>query len=293
MTKKLMSFFALLIIWFALYAQEYLEYTGCGVVRAVISGSVKEYFLKTHPGCEIDIVGKGDMVGIREANAGVSDLGGTCRHKLNVPEEKYSHMVPFAWDAIVVVVNKDNPIKNISSEQLKKVLTGEITNWKSLNGENKPIQLYIRNSKHSGVGQMTRELLFGDPNVEYASNAVRFSSTTPLETSLESNRYAFAVTGVYSARKKKGLKILSLDNVAPTNENIRSGKYPLFRPLYLIYNYEDASQTAKDFIDLILSEKGKELLRNDGIIPLDDAASLWKVFEKKMKKIGIKKEFLK
>ena len=282
--KKATLIILLLLFVLMLFSESYLEYTGCGVVRAVISKSVKEYFLKTHPGCQIDIVGKGDQVGIRESTAGISDLGGTCRHKLDVPEEKYAHLVPFAWDAIVVAVNKDNPIQNISSENLKKVLTGDITNWKQLNGENAPIQLFIRPGKNSGVGRMTRELLFADPNVEYSTKAKTFFSTTPLEKALENDRYGIAVTGLYSARTRKGLKIIKLDNIAPTNENIRTASYPLFRPLYLVFNLEETSQEGKEFINLVLSEKGQSLLRKDGIIVLSDAKNLWKPFEKKMKK---------
>ena len=279
----LMLFFMMIL---SLYSQSYLEYSGCGVVRAVISKSIKQEFLKTHPDCQIDIVGKGDQVGLREATSGISDLGGTCRHKIDVPEEKYAHLTAFAWDGIAVVVNKDNPLKNITSEQLKQVLTGEITMWKDLNGENAPINLYIRQGKNSGVGRMTRELLFADPNVEYSSKANIFFSTTPLETGLEKDRYGFAVTGVYSARKRKGLKIIKLDGVSLTNENIRSNKYPLIRPLYLVYDFDDTTQEAEDFINLILSDKGQTLLRQDGVVVMSDAMNLWKPFEKKMKKAG-------
>jgi phosphate transport system substrate-binding protein len=284
--KKSLLLVIFLLLFSLIYSQDFLEYTGCGVVKAVFSQSLKTEFLKEHPNCKFEIVGKGDLYGIREAGSGISDLGGTCRHKLNIPEEKYANLVPFAWDAIVVVVHKDNPIQNITSAQLKKVLTGEIKNWKTLNGQNAIINLYIRKSKNSGVGRMTRELLFADPEVEYASNAKIFSSTTPLEAALESDKYGIAVTGIYSARLRKNLKIIKLDDVFPTNENIRRGIYPLYRPLYMVYNYEESSDLAKDFINLALSKKGQTLLRNDGIIPLDDAKNLWKPFEKKIKKAG-------
>ncbi len=291
--KKSIVILLFILISVFLYSQDILEYTGCGVVRKVIDMSIKKEFLKTHPGLQITIEGTGDLVGIRETSADLADIGGTCRHKLDIPEEKYAKMIPFAWDAIVVIVNKNNPINNISSEQLKKVLTGEITNWKELNGKNIKINLYIRNSKNSGVGRITRELLFNDPNVQYSSTAKKFSSTTPLEAALENDNYAIAVSGVYSSRRRKNLKILSLDNIKPTNENIRKGKYPLFRPLYLVYNPDLASKIAIDFINFVLSEKGQSLLRNDGIIPLKDAANLWKKFEKKMKKAGVQKYLLK
>ncbi|MCD4819245.1 MAG: substrate-binding domain-containing protein [Candidatus Cloacimonetes bacterium] len=283
-----------MILGLSLFAQTTLEWSGCEIVQSVCIGELRDEFIKDNPEYQINCVGNGDIIGIREAISGISDFGGSCRHKLDILEEKNAKLIPFVWDAIVVIVSRDNPLKNISSEQLKKVLTGDITNWKELGGENHKINLIVRSGKINGVGRMTRELLFSDPKVEYASTANSiYSSSMPLEKAVENDRYAFGVTGIYSARKNRGLHIVKLDYTSPTNENIRTGKYSLYRPLYLVANSHGTNEGAQAFIDFTLSAKGQKILKKKGVVNLADGKNLWKSFEKKMKKAGQKKKNLK
>ncbi|MCD4819247.1 MAG: substrate-binding domain-containing protein [Candidatus Cloacimonetes bacterium] len=292
--REVFLIFMLMILGLSLFAQTTLEWSGCEIVQSVCMGELRNEFIKDNPEYQINCIGNGDIIGIREAISGITDFGGSCRHKLDILEERNAKIIPFAWDAIVVIVSKDNPLKNISSEQLKKVLTGDITNWREFGGETKKINLIIRKGKINGVGRITRELLFADPKVEYASDAnAMYRSSLPLERAVENDRYAFAVTGIYTARKNRGLKLIKLDNVSATNENIRTGKYSLYRPLYLVANTLGTNEGAQAFIDFTLSDKGQNILKKKGIINLADGKNLWKRFEKKMKKTGQKKKNLK
>ncbi len=286
MGKKTFIVFFFFLLLATLYSQSFLEYTGCGEVRLVLKKTVEKEFTKIYPDCKFEVMGKGDLYGIREATSGIVDLGGSCRHKLDLPEEKYANALPFAWDALVVEVNKDNPLKSISKEQLKKVLLGEISNWKDLGWEDKKIRLYVRKGKNNGVGRMTRELLFFDPNVEFSSKAIKIEPSEAIENFILNDKYSIGISGIYVARKFNEVKLLALDNIYPTNDNIKRGKYPLFRPLYIIFNPDDASDETRDFVNLLLSPRGSDLLRKNGIIPLKDANNLWKLFEKNIKKAG-------
>jgi phosphate transport system substrate-binding protein len=123
---------------------------------------------------------------------------------------------------------------------------------------------------------MTRLLLFGDPEIDFADNALFFKHSAEVEESVENVEFAFAVTGISSARKRD-VKILALDGVNPTKENIASGAYGLFRPLYLVTKGAPAGET-KQFVDWLLSEKGQQVVSDQGTVNLAEGQSLRATF---------------
>jgi phosphate transport system substrate-binding protein len=182
-------------------------------------------------------------------------------------------MVPVAWDALAVIVHKDNPVEDISLEDLRRVYLGEIKNWKELGGSDRPILLYARDGKISGVGRTIRKLLFADYEQEFAASEI-FPSTGPLEQQLVSEPDAIAMTGISSARKRD-VKILKLEGKYPTYENVKNGEYLLYRPLYLVYNENNPNvETIKDFIKFADSEEGQDVIRANGTVPYLEAMHL-------------------
>ena len=119
-------------------------------------------------------------------------MGGSCRHVLTVDNESNAKLVPVGWDALVVIVHPNNPVSDIALEQIKAILSGELTNWKSLGGPNKKVELVDRHQgsggKISGVGRMTRELVFFDPERDYTGNATSVKSSTEVEKFVAANR---------------------------------------------------------------------------------------------------------
>ncbi len=108
------------------------------------------------------------------------------------PDERRVQLTPVAWDALVVITHKDNPVDTISSEQLRKLYKGQITNWKELGGNDAPIELYARKGKISGVGRTLRELLFYNYEEEFVATHV-VPSTGPLEKAMATNRTVSAL----------------------------------------------------------------------------------------------------
>ncbi len=254
-----------------------LTWTGCGISKkAYIAECVAKYTELT--GVEIAITGGGATRGIRATAGGASDLGGTCRHSLpsQFPEEQGAVLTHVAWDALVLFTHPDNPVQGITLEQARDVLLGRVTSWDDLGGPAEEIIPVLRRQtvegKLSGVGYMARLLLFGDPNMDYTEDALFFPSSGPVEECVETTPWAFAVTGVSSA-KKRDVRILTLDGVAPTKENIASGRYPLFRPLYLVTK-GNPSGRGKDFIDWIKSDDGQAVLSRAGTVNLQQGAAL-------------------
>jgi phosphate transport system substrate-binding protein len=256
-----------------------LHWVGCGISKkAFMAELAAAYEKKT--GVKIVLEGGGATKGIRQVSAREVQLGGSCRHTLEnagtispVAEERRVIMTPVAWDALAVIVNKNNPVSDISLEQIRKIYKGELTNWKELGGNDAPIELYIRKGKISGVGRTARELIFANYDEEFVATHV-VKSSGPLEKGIEKNPNGIGITGVSSARKRDA-KILSLEGKEPSYENIANGGYLLYRPLYLVTHLQEKNDHVKEFVAFAHSEEGKKVIRSVGTVPYEDAISLW------------------
>ena len=222
-----------------------VKWKGCGISKkAFLSACAKAYEEET--GIEIKVSGGGATKGIAAAGAGEADFGGTCRACLpeNGEDGLGLRMSIVAWDALVPIVFPDNPVQDLTVDQVKGILRGEITDWKDVGGDAGPIEVYAREGKISGVGYSVRSMIFGDPNAEFGSHVTLYPSSGPLEQQVAVNPGAIGITGVSSARQRK-VKILAVDGVQPDAKGIAAGSYPYFRPLYLAYKPElEAPQRA-------------------------------------------------
>jgi phosphate transport system substrate-binding protein len=262
-----------------LRGNQVLTWTGCGITRkAFMSELAAAYERKT--GIRVDLSGGGATKGIRDTQAGLSNLGGSCRWTLENPRtlrpiaaEAEVKMVPVAWDALVAIVNPLNPIDTISMDQIRQVYTGAISNWKALGGIDAPVHLYVREGKISGVGHALRKLVFTNFDQEFTDAAKRFPSSGPLEKAVESDPNGIAVTGVGSARRR-AVKILALDGIDPNYDNIRNGQYMLYRPMFLVIRKYGATPEAKAFIKFAASKEGRQVIRDAGTIPYRDGMAL-------------------
>lgn len=262
-------------------AKKEITWVGCGItLKAFMNELAKAYYKKS--GVKINLEGGGATRGIRDTAVAKSNMGGSCRHILPIDEERNISLIQVGWDALVVIVNPKNPINEISLEDLKKTLEGTITNWKQLGGEDKKIKLVARSGKISGVGMMTRELIFNDRDKNFAKDAIELKSSGPLETFVEKNPYAIGISGISSAKRRK-VKILKLDGVYPSYHNVSTGKYQLYRPLYLVIpKDENGRKPIKGFIEFALSDEGQAVIKKAGTVTLEDGAGLLPVFQKKM-----------
>ena len=251
-----------------------ISWAGCGITKkAFMKELAKAYETKT--GVKVKLQGGGATKGIRQTAALTVDMGGSCR--MSLPEadrsELHAGLHPVAWDALAIIANKKNPVNNLSTEQIKKIYTGKITNWKDVGGKDAPIRLYIRRGKISGVGYAIRQYIFKDSNFEFVTNKKFVTkSSGPLEKAVVKDPYAMGITGVSSARKRN-VKILNFDGKIPSYENVATGKYTLYRPLYLVTS-ASPSKKVKAFIKFATSKEGRKIIKNNGTVPYKDAPQL-------------------
>ncbi len=184
------------------------------------------------------------------------------------------------WDALVFFTHADNPVESITAEQARGILMGRILNWSEVGGPDETIVPVFRqqtvSGKLSGVGYMTRLMLFGRPDADYSSEAIFFVSSGPVEEFVAATPFSIAVTGVSSATKRD-VRILALDGVEATPSNIASGVYPLFRPLYLVTDGEPTG-LAKDFVEWMVGEQGQATMRAQGAVNLKAGEKLFEMY---------------
>jgi len=250
-----------------------LNWTGCDVSKsAYVNDLANAYVRKT--GIPVNLHPGDSSSAIRDVQNGDADIGGTSRYLLpDDPLEAGVDLVPVAWDALAIIVHKDNPVIDISLDQIKAIYTGKIENWSGLGGTDQKIEVFAHKNKDSGAERTLRELLFSDPDKYIPASRV-FDSSAELEQALTENPNAIAIIGVSNARLGD-YKIVSLDGTTPSVDNIKSGTYGLYRPLYLAYNPASPRiESIKGFISYVNSKTGRDIMRSNGVVPYREAMSL-------------------
>ncbi len=266
-------------------ATKELHWTGCGISKlGFMQDLAKAYEEQT--GTRIILKGGGATKGLREVSAKHTDLGGSCRLPLvyKNPDGSFSieqsenklKIIPVGWDALVTIVNQKNSlIDSITRQQLRDVLTGKITTWRELGANSdKPINLYVRRGKISGVGRTLRQQLFDNPGQEFTPQATRLASSGKIEKAVLNDPFGLAVSGISSSRHRP-LKMLNLNHIEPTMENLKNGKYDLHRLLFLVVSskYIERPEVV-DFVKFALSVKGQTIIRKAGTLPYHQGVAL-------------------
>lgn len=226
-----------------------------------------EDFGKAHPDVRVLASGVGSSAGIESVARGSADIGTSSRDLK--PEELSLGLVPtpIAYDAIAVIVNPANPVKNLTMEQVRDIFQGKITNWSAVGGPDLPIGLVNRDEASGTREAFTKLVLKGgvfDPKAAVlpGTGQVRaVVSTSPSAIGYIS--YGFVTAEVHA---------LSIDGVAPSPETVAGGQYPVRRKLYMITK-GDASGLAKTYMDYVLSSGVQDTtIREAGFLPVTGAA---------------------
>ena len=263
-----------------------------------------EEFKRSYPNVNIQIQAAGSSTAPPALTEGTANLGPMSRpmkdNEIQAFEEKYGYKptaVPVAIDALAVFVHKDNPIKSLDIEQVDAIFSStrlcggekDIKTWGDLGmtGEwaAKPIQLFGRNSVSGTYGYFKEEALCkGD----FRSNVNEQPGSASVVQSISSTLNAIGYSGIgYKTSSVRAVPLVDKNGqVEEANEtNALSGKYPLARFFYVYLNKapnQPLSPLDAEFVKLVLSKQGQEVVVKDGYIPLPS-----KVVEKTMKELGL------
>lgn len=185
------------------------------------------------------------------------------------------NVTPIGRDALVFIVNEDNPVQDLTRQQLADIYTGKITNWSEVGGADLPIQAFQR-PESSGSQSLFMKLLMTDEEPMDAPTEYRPSEMGDLiEALAEYNNSddAIGYSVFYYASymyQKPGLRFISVDGVMPSDETIADGSYPLLNEYYLAVRAdEEEGSPAMKLRGWILSDAGTQAIRDAGYIPLD------------------------
>jgi len=233
-----------------------------------------EEYMNATPGAAVSIVGGGSGTGITALLDGTTDICMSSRdlktgEKLRFREKKIDvKAVIISYDALSVIVNPKNQVRQLTREQLEKIFTGEITNWKEVGGKDAKIVAYSRESS-SGTYEFFKEHVLDKKN--YSPTVLNMPATGAIVQSVSQTEGAIGYIGLaYATSSVKSLNI-SYDQgktyVEPTIEGAKDKTYPIARPLFYFYDAKSEVKV-KAFIDYILSDAGQKIVAEIGFVPV-------------------------
>ncbi len=177
---------------------------------------------------------------------------------------------PIGNEAFVFFVHKDNPIDNLTTEQIQDIYSGKITNWKELGGRNEDIAAFQRN-EGSGSQSMLRRFMGDKPIMEADIERVNELMVGIIEevakyknkTNSIGFSFRYYVEGII---KNPDIKMLSIDGAAPTAENIKNGTYSVVTPIYAVTYKDNENENVERLRQWILSDEGQSIIEKTGYV---------------------------
>ncbi len=235
-----------------------------------IAQKVAEAFMKEHPDVKISVSGGGSGNGIKALIDGTTDIADASRamkdEEVEMAKGKGTKPVEFvvAYDCIVPVVHPDNPLKNITVDQLKAIYMGKVKNWEEIGGSDKPVVVISRDTS-SGTYEVWEEKVMKKERV-YPGALLTASSGAIIQTvSKNSNAIGYVGHGYVD----KSVKSLSVNGIMGSKETTLNKTYPISRPLFMYTRIQPAGDI-KTFMDYVLNkDKGQKLVEISGFVPLN------------------------
>lgn len=179
-----------------------------------------------------------------------------------------------ATDALIFVVNENNPVDNLTTEQIRGIYTGEITNWSEVGGNDESIVPFQRN-EGAGSQALMVKLVMGEtpmmePPQEYLIDSM--GGLMAAVKGFDNSASAIGYSVYYYANDMKmaeGLKIISVDGVEPSPETIRSGEYPHLNAYYSVISADEEEMSpARILFNWLVSEDGQRLVNMEGYVSI-------------------------
>jgi len=238
-----------------------LEIIGSTSTQVLVETFADEFTSKNSD-VKINYQGVGSSKGIKAVKDTTADIGTSSRELKE--EEKSWGLAEYtmAKDGIAISVHPDNKITELTTEQIIKIFTGVITNWKDVGGDDSKIIVSSREAG-SGTRGAFEELLGIEDKV--IKEALIYDGNGPVKASIASNKAAIGYLSF--GYLDNSIKALKVDEVEPNIDNMLSGKYPLQRPFIMVTN-GDAEGLVKSFIEYVTSNEGQQIVKNEGYIPI-------------------------
>lgn len=224
--------------------------------------ALSESFMEKYPNIAVTVEYTGSGAGLESLAAGSIDIGNASRHLKDEETSAGAVENVVAIDGIAVITDKDNEVTDVSAEDLAKIYKGEVTNWSELGGQDEAI-VVIGREAGSGTRDAFEELLDVADECQYAQE---LDSTGGVLAKVAATPGAIGYVSLDVVDDT--IQTVSLDGVAPTEENILAGDYLLSRPFVMATNgaISEQNELVQTWFDYVNSDEGKNVISSVGLI---------------------------
>ena len=176
------------------------------------------------------------------------------------------------WEAFVFFVHKDNPIDSLTADQIRGIYSGEITNWSQVGGNDEEIVPFQRDEGSGSQSMMLRFMTMGgasliEPDIEeligFMGGIVEQVASYKNKTSSIGYSFRYYIEGIVC---HPDIKMIAVDGIAPTADNIRNNTYPIITPVYAVTYENNPNPNVALLIDWMLSEEGQYIIKESGYV---------------------------
>ena len=226
-----------------------------------VIGALGESFMAANEGVEFTYNPTGSGAGITAAQEGRCDIGLSSRALKD--EEKAGGLkeTVLAYDGIAIIVNPENPVNDLTLDQIAKLYTGEITNWKDVGGNDAEVVLIGREAA-SGTRDGFESITGTKDKCQYRQE---LTSTGDVITAVSQNPDAIGYASLASV--KDSVKALNVDGVTPSEATVKDGSYKVQRPFVLVTMAgKELSPAAQAFFDYAISSDAASIIAKAGAV---------------------------
>jgi phosphate transport system substrate-binding protein len=235
---------------------------------AALVRAIGARFRESHPEVEVRVSTGGSGQGIKDARSGAADIGMASRALAEDEGDLFGF--PVARDAVCLVVHRDNPVGELTDRQAADLYAGRVANWRDVGGRDAPAHVIGRSPGHAEVEIFAHHLKLRPGDLRAATEAgdndvaLRAVADDPAAVA-----YVSLGEAERAVRRGAPVRLLPVDGVAATSRNVRSGHFPMSRPLTLVTRALPEG-TAKEFIDFATSAQVTDLVREFDFVPYLD-----------------------
>lgn len=244
-----------------------LVITGSSTLAPLVR-EIGRKFESLQPGLRVDVQTGGSSRGIHDLLRGLADLAMVSRSLTDSEQQKGLQGFPLALDGVALIVHEENPLTSLSRLQVAAIYTGQIRDWGELGGPGAPITVVNKAEGRATLEVFTR--YFGLKNSQIRAHVIIGDNEQAVKV-VAGNRNAIAYVSIGTAEHNQELgvpvRLLALDGVPASSEQLQKGRYPLRRILHLV-SREQPQGLAKRFLEFALSSQVHHLIREQDFVPI-------------------------
>lgn len=236
-----------------------------------LSEELAAAFMDANPGISVEVQGGGSGQGIKAIQEKIADFGALSRNVKEEEKASVTEEIVIAKDGVVVIVNPESKIENLTLDQIKKIFTGEIKNWSEVGGEDAAIVVVSREEGSGTRGAFTEITKVLEKN-EAGEEIDHTTKDTLVQGSTGAVIQTVATTPNTIGYVSLGslgdtVKATAVEGVTPSEETVLSGEYKISRP-FLYVTSGELTEAAQLFLDFVLSDEGQAIVEESGFIPV-------------------------